>query len=164
MHSICLFHIWYSLHSQIMYFFKYWQWGNWLTSISEYLQNLSDVLLFLLLPPDDFQNKSFRYILRVRVHNWKTYISQKWIIPEKYKFLWYPYITRLHMYYQVTHVLPCYTSIMDCNLYIVDSKTYGRKFIFHFFRCRVFRVSRFVKFQILVVWINKYNTGILELL
>ncbi|XP_056008392.1 sorting nexin-13-like isoform X2 [Ostrea edulis] len=30
----------------------------------QYLQNLSDVLLFLLLPPDDFQNKSFRYILR----------------------------------------------------------------------------------------------------
>lgn len=30
----------------------------------QYLQNLSDVLLFLLLPPDDFQNKTFRYILR----------------------------------------------------------------------------------------------------
>ncbi|XP_078321983.1 sorting nexin-13-like isoform X2 [Crassostrea virginica] len=30
----------------------------------QYLQNLSEVLLFLLLPPDDFQNKTFRYILR----------------------------------------------------------------------------------------------------
>ncbi|XP_064647759.1 sorting nexin-13-like isoform X2 [Lineus longissimus] len=30
----------------------------------QYLQDLSEVLLFLLLPPDDFNNKPFRYILR----------------------------------------------------------------------------------------------------
>jgi len=32
---------------------------------SEYLQDLSEVLLFLLLPPGDFHNKPFRYIARV---------------------------------------------------------------------------------------------------
>ena len=31
----------------------------------EYLQDLSEVLLFLLLPLEDFQNKPFRYIIRV---------------------------------------------------------------------------------------------------
>ena len=36
-------------------------------SISEYLQDLSEVLLFLLLPLEDFQNKPFRYIIRVSV-------------------------------------------------------------------------------------------------
>ena len=33
----------------------------------QYLADLSEVLLFLLLPPDDFHNKPFRYILRVSV-------------------------------------------------------------------------------------------------
>ena len=33
--------------------------------LPEYLQDLSEVLLFLLLPQEDFHNKSFRYILRV---------------------------------------------------------------------------------------------------
>ena len=33
--------------------------------LAEYLQDLSEVLLFLLLPQEDFHNKSFRYILRV---------------------------------------------------------------------------------------------------
>ena len=33
--------------------------------LTEYLQDLSEVLLFLLLPQEDFHNKSFRYILRV---------------------------------------------------------------------------------------------------
>ncbi|KAK3086098.1 hypothetical protein FSP39_013557 [Pinctada imbricata] len=35
----------------------------------QYLQDLSEVLLFLLLPPEDFQNKSFRYILREVIVN-----------------------------------------------------------------------------------------------
>lgn len=34
--------------------------------VSEYLQDLSEVLLYLLLPKDDFQSKPFRYIIRVR--------------------------------------------------------------------------------------------------
>ena len=35
--------------------------------LSEYLQDLSEALLFLLLPPEDFHNKPFRYIVRVGV-------------------------------------------------------------------------------------------------
>jgi len=35
--------------------------------LSEYLQDLSEALLFLLLPPEDFHNKPFRYIVRVCV-------------------------------------------------------------------------------------------------
>ena len=34
-------------------------------SIAEYLQDLSEVLLFLLLPTEDYNNKPFRYIVRV---------------------------------------------------------------------------------------------------
>ena len=36
--------------------------------ITEYLQDLSDVLLFLLLPTEDYNNKPFRYIIRVSIY------------------------------------------------------------------------------------------------
>ena len=42
--------------------------------VTEYLQDLSEVLLFLLLPPEDFQNKSFRYILRVGVDGYQSFL------------------------------------------------------------------------------------------
>ena len=34
---------------------------------SAYLQSIAEMLLYLLLPQDDFQNKSLRFILRVIV-------------------------------------------------------------------------------------------------
>ncbi|ESO99645.1 hypothetical protein LOTGIDRAFT_173654 [Lottia gigantea] len=45
----------------------------------EYLQNLSDVLLFLLLPKEDFLNKPFRFIMRVRTKeiDWMPYFTQR---------------------------------------------------------------------------------------
>ncbi len=43
-------------------------------SFPEYLQDLSEVLMFLLLPPADFHNKPFRYIVRVRVRVFKACI------------------------------------------------------------------------------------------
>lgn len=33
--------------------------------ISDYLSDISEMLLYLLLPPDDFHNKPFRYFFRV---------------------------------------------------------------------------------------------------
>ena len=33
---------------------------------SAYLQSIAEMLLYLLLPEDDFQNKSLRFILRVK--------------------------------------------------------------------------------------------------
>ena len=33
--------------------------------ISEYIRTISDILLYLLLPAQDFHNKPFRYFLRV---------------------------------------------------------------------------------------------------
>ena len=38
---------------------------------SAYLQSIAEMLLYLLLPEDDFQNKSLRFILRVKIQTMK---------------------------------------------------------------------------------------------